>query len=86
MKKTFTKVFSAVLVSATMLAGLTAEAQQTTLASANTDKKADAKADSTITTTTTMLKGQTMSTRLPSLAVVQIPRFRCQQRPALTSL
>ncbi|MDB5159301.1 MAG: hypothetical protein JWR50_4008 [Mucilaginibacter sp.] len=54
MKKTFTKVFSAVLVSATMLAGLTAEAQQTTLASANTDKKAEVKADSTITTTTTV--------------------------------
>ncbi|WP_214072414.1 hypothetical protein [Mucilaginibacter sp. dw_454] len=56
MKKMFTKVFSAVLVSATVLA-VTAKAQQTVLASATTlNTKSEVKADSTVTTTTTTAK------------------------------
>jgi hypothetical protein len=51
MKQTFTKLFSASLIAVSALTGLTATAQQTTLASVTTlkTKKADAPADSTAT-------------------------------------
>jgi hypothetical protein len=47
MKKTFTKLFSTVLIMASVLTGFTVKAQETTLASVTTlNKKTDLKADS----------------------------------------
>ncbi|MDB4926798.1 hypothetical protein [Mucilaginibacter sp.] len=55
MKKSFTKLFSTVLVMASVLTGFTAKAQETTLAPVNMlkNKKTDVKADSIITVTKT---------------------------------
>ncbi|MDB5115956.1 MAG: hypothetical protein JWQ79_1448 [Mucilaginibacter sp.] len=52
MKQMFTKLFSTVLITASVLTGFTVKAQQTTLASANTlNKKTDSKADTAATST-----------------------------------